>query len=173
MAVEDIEAKLLALALAYDPLKHDTLIGDLDPFKGAYTQRARMRAFCEVFLNNTDITNKLEPHLISVRIVDGDQLSCELEIDDRDALVPIPPLLSNCKVNLGWAREQMFRTFDGLITDVEHGVGRKQGGRRMWIHANGMNLTSTKMKEPMQMNLGLGAPPGQKEGEKHGLNDWI
>lgn len=172
MGIEAVEARLLALAKDYDPLKSNTLIA-LDPFQGAYNQRARMRAFCVVILNGTDITNKLEPHLISVRIVDGDELQCEIEVDDRDALVPIPPIGAKVKVDIGWAREQMFRTFDGEIKDVEYGIGRKQGGRRMWIHANGFGTTKSKMKEPMQMNLGEGAPPGDKEGQKHGLNDWI
>jgi hypothetical protein len=172
MAIEDVEAKLLALAQDYDPLKHDTLVKS-DPFWGAYSQSHRMRAFCEINVNDVDVTNRLEPHLISVRIVDGNQFECEIELDDRDALLPIPPIGGKVLVALGWMREQMYKMFDGVILSVEHGFGRKQGGRRMWIHANGWDMLKTKIKEPMDMNLGEGAPPGQKEGKKHSLTDWI
>ena len=172
MAIEDVEARLLAMAMDYDPLKQDTLIKS-DPFHGAYTQTNRMRAYCQVTVGGIDITDRIEPHLISVRIVDGNNWECEIELDDRDALVPIPPIGGPCTVALGWMREQMYKTFEGVILDVEHGFGRKQGGRRMYIHANGWDSLKTRIKEPMTMNLGEGAPPGQKEGQKHGLPDWI
>ena len=173
MPDEDLlNARMSALMLDYDPLKQDTLIKD-DPFQGAYTQANRMRAFCEITIDGVNITDKIEPHLISVRIVDGDQLQCEIELDDRDALLPIPPLLASVQVALGWQRESMVKTFDGVIIDLEHGFGRKQGGRRMWVHAQGWDMLGTRIKEPMQTNLGEGAPPGQKEGQKHGLPDWI
>jgi uncharacterized protein len=172
MGIEEVEAKLLALAKEYDPTQFHTLVRD-DPFKGTFTQSNRMRAFCQVNVNGEDITYKLDPHLISVRIVDGDHFQCEIEIDDRDAMLPIPPILGSCSVALGWAREQMIKVFDGVILEVEYGVGRKQGGRRMWVHANGWNTLSTRIKEPMNMNLGEGAPPGKQEGDKHSLQDWV
>ena len=172
MGIEEVEARLLALAKEYDPTKFNTLVRD-DPFKGSVVQSNRMRAFCEVRVNGVDITYKIDPHLISVRIVDGDHFQCELEIDDRDARIPIPPILGQVTVALGWARERMFKVFEGVILEVEYGVGRKQGGRRMWVHANGWNTLTTRIKEPMNMNLGEGAPPGKKEGEKKGLPDWI
>jgi uncharacterized protein len=157
----------------YDPLKRDTLIGALDPFRGSYSQTNRMKAYCIVIVDGIDITSKIEPHLISVRIVDGDQFQCEIEIDDRDAKLPIPPILAQVEVHLGWERESMYKMFNGQIMDFEHGFGRKQGGRRMWVHANGTNTLSTKMKQPMQDNMGEGAPPGQKEGKAVGLTDWF
>jgi uncharacterized protein len=156
----------------YDPLKRDTLI-DTDPFRGSATQTNRMRAYAEVWVDGVDITSKIEPHLISIRIVDGTEKAVELEIDDRDAKLPIPPLIAPVRVLLGWARESMFKMFNGKIMDFEHGFGRKQGGRRMWVHAKGTDVLTTKLKQPMQLNLGEGAPPGKKEGQKHGMPSWI
>ncbi len=172
MSIEEVEARLLALAKDYDPTQFHTLVKE-DPFKGTWKQSNRMRAFCSVIVDGEDITYKIDPHLISVRIVDGDHFQCEIEIDDRDAMLPLPRILAQVIVQLGWAREQMFKMFEGVILEVEYGVGRKQGGRRMWIHANGWDTLSTRIKEPMQMNLGEGAPPGKQEGDKHGLQDWI
>ena len=170
--LEEIEARLNALALEYDPLKRNTLV-ELDPFLGSANQTHRMRAYCVIIIGGFNITDKIAPFLISVRIVDGEEVSCEIEVDDRDGLVPLPPLGAECLVELGWAHESMVEMFHGPIQDVEHGFGRKQGGRRMWIHAKGLDHLKSKMKEPMQMNLGEGAPPGQKEGKKHSLSDWI
>jgi hypothetical protein len=158
----------------YDPFKEDTLIGQLDPFIGTIQQTSRLRAFITVTVDGVDITSKIEPHLISCRILDKDVASeCELEIDDRDGRLPIPPLLARVQVELGWRSEQMYKTFSGMIMDFEHGFGRKQGGRRMWVHANGANVLSSKLKEPVQDGLGEGAPPGKKEGDLHGLPDWL
>jgi phage protein D len=156
----------------YDPLKRDTLI-DTDPFQGSKSQTNRMRAYCDVWIDGINITNRIEPHLISVRIVDGTKKTCELEIDDRDALLPIPPLIAAVEVLLGWKRESMFKMFKGTIKDFEHGFGRKQGGRRMWVHAEGTNVLTTRLKEPMNDNMGEGAPPGQKEGKKIPVTTWI
>ena len=85
--------------------------------------------------------------------------------------MPIPRFLSRVDVALGWQAERLIGVFSGLIVDFEHGFGRKQGGRRMWVHADGANLLG-KLKEPIQDSMGQGAPPGEKEGPMHGLHDW-
>jgi uncharacterized protein len=159
-------------AFYYDPLKHDTLIGQLDPFRGAFNQTHRMRAFVEVIVDGLDVTNKLDPYLISVRFQDGGEQKAEIELDDRDGRLPIPPINAPIDISFGWAKESMVRMFEGFIGDVEHGFGRKQGGRRMWIHCIAIAIT-TRFKEPMQDNAGDGAPPGQKEGKMIGLPDWV
>lgn len=159
-------------AFYYDPLKHDTLIGELDPFRGAYNQTHRMRAFCEVIVDGKDVTEKLDPYLISVRVMDGGDQKIEIELDDRDGRLPIPPFMADLDISFGWAKESMVKMFQGYIDTVEHGFGRKQGGRRMWIHGIAIP-TSTRWKEPMQDNQGDGAPPGQKEGKMIGLPDWL
>ena len=161
------------MTFAYDPLKYDTLIGALDPFIGTVEQTHRHKAYCKVIVAGIDITASIEPFLISVRIVDGDNFQCEIELDDRDAKLPIPPLLSSVHVLLGWQSENMVKMFDGKIQDLEHGFGRKQGGRRMWVHAYGTDFLGTHVKTPMQDNMGDGAEPGQQEGKMHGAPDWI
>ena len=123
-------------------------------------------------VDGLDITNKLSPHLISLRILLGvPSTSCEIELDDRDAILPIPRVLSRVDVALGWQAERLIGVFSGVILDIEHGFGRKQGGRRMWVHANGADLLG-KLKEPIQDSMGEGAPPGAKEGPAKSLMDW-
>lgn len=156
----------------FDPFKSDSLIGELDPFLGNEQKTTRMRAFCRIWVAGVDVTHKLDPHLISVRIQLGTpSQNCEIELDDRDGTLPIPPILSRVDVALGWQAERMTGVFSGLIMDFEHGFGRKQGGRRMWVHADGANLLG-KLKEPIQDSKGEGAPPGEKEGPMHSLSDW-
>jgi uncharacterized protein len=167
------EEEMAQWMIHYDPLKRDTLI-DTDPFRGSWTQTNRMRAFCEVWVDGINITNRIEPHLISVRVVDGTpKKTAELEIDDRDALLPIPPMNASVQVLLGWAKESMVVVFNGKIQDFEHGFGRKSGGRRMWVHAEGTTLLGNKLMEPMQDNMGDGAPPGKKLGEMIPAPSWI
>jgi len=169
------EIQLLDLyGFKYDPLKFDTIIGKLDPFLGSITQTNRLRAFCEINVAGINVTDKLLPHLISVRIIDtSPDCMCELEIDDRDGKLPLPPLGAPVFVALGWQSENLVTVFNGTIEDFEHGFGRKQGGRRMYVHAKGVDEITTAVKEPMQDHAGEGAPPGQKEGKLIGLPDWI
>jgi phage protein D len=157
----------------FDPFKTDTLIGDIDPFLGRRQQTSRMRAFCSISVGGVDVTNQLDPHLISVRVLLGSpSTSAEIELDDRDATLPIPPIGSRADIALGWQSESMIGVFSGLILDFEHGFGRKQGGRRMWVHADGADLLG-KLKEPIQDSEGEGAPPGQEEGKGTPMSGWI
>ena len=43
-------------------------------------------------IDGFDITDRLMPYLISVRIIHRPLLTAEIEIDDRDARLPIPPV---------------------------------------------------------------------------------
>jgi hypothetical protein len=161
-------------AFKYNPFKYDTLVGQLDPFVGTVTQTHRLRAYCQIMVGGVDITDKLQPHLISVKIYDGSpEKFGELEIDDRDGKMPLPPLFSPVIVALGWQSESMVRVFHGVIDSFEHGFGRKQGGRRMYVHVKGLDQMNTRAKEPMQDNLGEGAKPGQVEGEMKGMTEWV
>jgi uncharacterized protein len=145
-----------------------------DPFIGTEQQTSRLRAHVKVIVAGVDITSKILPHLISVVVIDGEQQkTAEIEIDDRDGKLPIPPYGSPVSVDLGWRSESFVRVFEGVIEDFEHGFARKQGGRRMWVHANSADMLKSKMKEPIQDMLGEGAPPGQQEGSMHGLSSWI
>lgn len=134
-----------------------------NPFLQDIVQANRLLAQCQVIVNGVDVTARLEPHLIAVRITLAATKSCELELDDRDGSLPIPPVSSSVEVSLGWSHETMRRLFTGLTWDLEHG-GDKQQGRRMWVHARAHDQTSD-VKTPMSDSAGDGAEPGQMEGK--------
>ena len=117
------------------------------------SQNSRIKAFCEVTFAGLPITDKLEPFLVSIAIVDEKYTECHLELDDRDAMLPIPGLLAPITASLGWNGEEMKRKFEGQIMGIEYGFDRKQGGRRMFVHANGVNMFG-KVKEPMDKHWG-------------------
>jgi Bacteriophage probable baseplate hub protein len=170
------EIALLELhGFTFDPLKrYDTIIGQMDPFIGGLQQTHRMRAYCTVQVNGINITDKLLPHLISVRVIDSTPTTlAEIEIDDRDGKMPLPPLNAPVIIALGWKSESMLAVFNGVIDDFEHGFGRKQGGRRMYVHASGLSHVNTTAKQPMQDAMGEGAPPGKNEGNLLGMPSWI
>jgi uncharacterized protein len=158
---------------SFDPFRTDTLISLEDPFIGTIQQTSRMRAFCKIVVAGVDVTDKMEPHLISLRTVLGTQSTMEIELDDRDASLPLPPLNSTVTAALGWESEGMVTIFKGFIDDLEHGFGRKQGGRRMWIHCSATPYFMTALKTPINDHLGEGAPPGKQIGNMVGLTDWI
>lgn len=65
----------------------------------------RRRAFCQIIVNGKDVTDALDPHLISVQVIlrDTGPDMANIELDDRDGSLPIPPNKSSVKVLLGWA----------------------------------------------------------------------
>jgi uncharacterized protein len=117
------------------------------------SQNQRLKAFCNVNFAGLDITDKLEPFLVSIAIVDEKYTECHLELDDRNGMLPIPGLLAPITASLGWNGEEMKRTFEGMVMGIEYGFDRKQGGRRMFVHANGVNMFS-KVKEPQDRHWG-------------------
>ncbi|PWT74799.1 MAG: hypothetical protein C5B60_06285 [Chloroflexi bacterium] len=145
-----------------------------DPFIGTIKQTNRLRSYWKITVAGVDVTSRVEPHVIDIRIVDMDPVGrVELELDDRDGSLPIPPLDSEVTVDIGWYGEDIPFHFVGTIYDLEHGGQRGEGGgRRMWIHAQGADTINTQLKTPMQDNKGDGAEPGQQEGQKHSLADW-
>lgn len=118
-----------------------------DPFIGTVTQTHRLRAVCRIIVEGVDVTAKIDPHLINVHVIDGPHAELHVELDDRDGRLPIPPLDSRIVVMLGWYNEPVWKVFGGFIIDVEHGFGREQGGRRLWIHATGVRWTIGKAAE--------------------------
>jgi uncharacterized protein len=148
---------------------------DVNPFKLAGVgQSQRMRALVKISVGGVDVTDNLNPYLISVRVITAKDATynCEIELDDRDAQLPIPPLGAPVVVELGWTTETMVVSFDGWTVDVEHAFQRNQGGRRMFIYASGTPLF-TAVKAPIAMHLGDGAPPGQEEGTMLPLSQWL
>jgi len=124
------------------------------------SQSDRLKATCTVTVDGFDVTNKLLPFLVSITIVDEAHAECHLELDDRQARLPIPPLLAPVTAELGWNNEN-HRVFEGVILDLEYGFDRKQGGRRMFIHADGANWLG-KVKEPFSKHWGDDSQDGPK-----------
>jgi uncharacterized protein len=142
-----------------------------DPFGGSPVQSNRLRAYCKINIDglsgSVDVTSRLQPFLLSVRVRNGiggvSDYTAEIELDDRDARLPIPPLGAHVTIDLGWISENAYQVFDGTVQDVEHGFARKQGGRRMWIQCSGENHMGAG-KDPMQGHTGEGAQGGENEG---------
>jgi Bacteriophage probable baseplate hub protein len=142
-----------------------------NPFIGNAKQAARVRAFCVIKINGLDITDRIMPFLISVRIIHRPLLTAEIEIDDRKGWLPLPPVKADVEIQLGWVNERSGLLFNGKVWEVEYSDAR-QGGRHMTVHVFGIDITN-KIKEPGHDNLGEGAPPGQNEGIPHSLQEWI
>ena len=161
------------------PAWNDNLLSQFgtgfDPFVGTVKQTNRLKAYCRVWVAGVEVTKKLDPHLISVRIVDGTPSRiCDLEIDDRDGTLPLPPLESLIRVNLGWVSESTFVDWVGRVQDLEYGVERGSGGgRRMWVHAISANYKGSQVDSPMDDNTGEGAPPGETVGKRMPLAGFL
>jgi hypothetical protein len=156
----------LTVTLA-DPTIYDPYTSAADP-----VQSNHLRAYVDISIGNGEhfmnVTDKLEPHLVMVRILTGahiEDYQCEIELDDRDGTLPIPPIESPLQVKLGWVGEDLYLAWEGVIHDIEHGFGRKQGGRRMWIHGLGAEMLGGG-KEPQNNHWGEGAGDGQESGIK-------
>lgn len=141
----------------------------------------RRRAFCQILIDGTDVTSNLEPHLISVNVIDtmSESDRCAIELDDRDGKLPIPENNKDIIVRLGWAGSGppanvvgataggggggelgwegtgLKRVFVGGVSSVESGFARRGGGRRLWVEGSSMFLLD-KGKEAMNKTWGDG-----------------
>jgi hypothetical protein len=70
-------------------------------------QGPRRRAVCQIKVGGRDITTVLKPHLISVQVIDNyvEHDQCNIELDDRNATLQIPPDGETLEVLIGWAGE--------------------------------------------------------------------
>lgn len=74
---------------------------------GGPDQSLRRKAHWEVIVNGRNVTDILDPHLISIQVIDriaslnGDDM-CIIELDDRDASLTIPPTGASVQVSFGW-----------------------------------------------------------------------
>ena len=104
--------------------------GLFDPWIGDPVQSSRLKAYCRVFIDGFEITDKIDPHLVSVRVTDTSPKSAiELEVDDRDGRLPLPKLGSLVTMTLGWATGGAAFTASARILDIEYGVQRGSAGR--------------------------------------------
>jgi phage protein D len=71
-------------------------------------QGPRRHAWCQILVNGNDISTRLSPYLISVQVIDklgGGSDECNIELDDRNAELQIPPDGAELQVCLGWMGE--------------------------------------------------------------------
>ena len=62
-------------------------------------------AACRIIVDGEDVTNRVDPYLFSVKVIDtleGDFDTCALELDDRNAQLQIPQDGSRIIICLGW-----------------------------------------------------------------------
>jgi hypothetical protein len=150
----------LTVTLA-DPTIFDPYSMEADP-----VQANRLRADVNINVAGMDVTSKVNPHLIMVRVLTGahiEDYQCEIELDDRDGTLPIPSIDSPLNISIGWRGGASSLVWEGVVHDIEHGFGRKQGGRRMWIHGFGAEQLRGG-KEPQNNHWGEGATDGQEKG---------
>lgn len=65
----------------------------------------RRRADVKIVVNGKDVTDPMEPHLISVQVIlkDFGPDMANIELDDRDGILPIPRYASTVVISMGWA----------------------------------------------------------------------
>jgi phage protein D len=71
-------------------------------------QGPRRHAWCQILVHGKDISSRLFPYLISVQVIDklgGGSDECNIELDDRNAELQIPPDGAELQVCLGWKGE--------------------------------------------------------------------
>src|SRR4051812_45535195 len=71
-------------------------------------QGPRRHAVCDIRVSGQPVTTRLHPYLISVQVIDtieGTACECNIELDDRNAELQIPPNEKTLQVSMGWAGE--------------------------------------------------------------------
>ena len=72
-------------------------------------QGPNRRAAVQIIVDGQDVTDRLDPYLISVQVIDtlqnGGHDQCNLELDDRNAQLQLPPDGVKLMVAMGWAGE--------------------------------------------------------------------
>lgn len=135
----------------------------------AYQARpGRMRAYCRVYFNGQDLTSRLDPVLLSVRITSRKfgQSTCSLVIDDAYGRIPNPPDGARIWVDLGWADGSMTRSFQGIMADVVS-MGQRRSGRTLHVEATSTDQLG-EGKQPITGSWGSGKDKPKGEGNGGG-----
>lgn len=143
-----------------------------NPFNGDPVQSNRVRAVVQVIVNGIDVTASLMPFLISLRINQGASYNIEIELDDRDGRLPIPPINAPIQASIGWSTEAKQLVVNGFVAHPTSLFSREQGGRRLIITGSAVSFLAG-IKSPFVMHLGEGAPPGKDQGTMHAMTDWL
>ena len=106
-------------------------------------QGFRTRALCKIVVDGEDVTKAFDPHLISLQVTTTSdatrRTAPQIELDDRDGRLAIPPDEAPVEVSLGWSNESLGVVFTGQMEEIESGFSRKGGGRRLWLEAKGFD----------------------------------
>jgi hypothetical protein len=163
-------------------------------------QGLHRRAYCAVNINGQDVTSELRPFLISIRVIltsTGEYNRCDIELDDRNAELAIPPPRSTVQVALGWSstgpsnvtdlgtvpippgsdRQLPYSggshiVFTGYVLECESGGARSGGGRRLWITAYAPDIMG-QGKSPNQQSEGEGDPDDGGGGQQIKLSSFV
>jgi len=106
-----------------------------------------MKAIFAVRVGGTDITAKLDPILISLRVSDRAGKSSDsatIDVDDTDGRLVLPSPGARVSILLGWEGKGIGLVFEGTVDEVNASGGR--GGRTVSITAKGMD-TRGKAKQ--------------------------
>jgi phage protein D len=109
------------------------------------------RALFDVEVAGTNITTRLKPVLISLRVVDKAGThsdTADLEIDDTQGQIIMPQKGDDVTIALGWETEGLRVIFRGTVDEVRS-KGGDSSGRRIFVTAKGMDTTG-KPKEGQQ-----------------------
>jgi uncharacterized protein len=108
------------------------------------------RATYMVMIAGSDVTTKLNPHLISLRVSDKvgtHSDTATIELDDTDGRLSLPQDGVPVVVMLGWEEGGVRLVFTGTVDEVRSSGSRS--GRTVTVSAKGID-TKSKVKEPQQ-----------------------
>jgi hypothetical protein len=160
--VQSLDARSIGTPVLVDPQGN---VLNTDDIVAANPKPARLRAHAEVYFAGRNITDSLDPYLISLRVTDKQEGTshCSIVIDDRYGKFPLPDDGAQCYVKLGWPDQQSARVFNGYMSDIVSN-GSRRGGRTVAVEFESADL-SNAVKSSLTMSWGAGkdAPDGKSE----------
>ena len=111
------------------------------------------RAAYMVMIAGSDVTSKLNPHLISLRVSDKvgtHSDTATIELDDTDGRLMLPQQGVPVAILLGWEEGGVRLVFTGTVDEVRSSGSRS--GRTISVTAKGID-TKSKVKQPQQRHF--------------------
>lgn len=111
------------------------------------------RAAYMVMIAGSDVTSKLNPHLLSLRVSDKvgtHSDTATIELDDTDGRLAMPQQGVPVMILLGWEEQGVRMVFSGTVDEVRSSGSRS--GRTISVTAKGID-TKSKVKQPQQRHF--------------------
>lgn len=111
------------------------------------------RASYMVMIAGSDVTSKLNPHLISLRVSDNvgtHSDTATIQLDDTDGRLMLPTQGVPVAILLGWEEQGVRLVFSGTVDEVRSSGSRS--GRTITVSAKGID-TKSKVKQPQQRHF--------------------